>query len=104
MFYARDGRPIGAEEWSAKSADKDYVAVARNYADGWLVTTTWFGTSLDLTCEGAPLIFETMVFPAEDETGRGAGSPVYRERYVTESAALAGHDQALAWITEKTTK
>jgi hypothetical protein len=49
------------------------------------VSTVWLG--IDHAREGRPLIFETMVFPDEDNY-----SELDVARYSTRAEALAGHD------------
>lgn len=89
IFYDREGRPIDLAAWVSLSHD-DYRKVARDELDGWLISTIW--TGLDLSGQ-PPLIFETMIFKPD-------GSPCYQERWPTEAAALAGHDQAVAAVRD----
>jgi hypothetical protein len=99
MFYDRQGRPIETAEWSRKFEDPDYKMVAQHWVRGWMVSTVWLGIDHSFGMSRAPLIFETMIFPPGDEAGGGSvWADEYCDRYPTEAAAHAGHDQALSWV------
>lgn len=86
-YYTREGAPITVQQWSALHSDLDYVRIARTQLGDVEVSTVWLG--LDHNWGGGPpVIFETMIFPEAD----------YQERYTTEAAALAGHDQAVEHV------
>jgi len=103
LYFDRQGRPIGPLEWARKIEDRDYRVVAQHWVRGWMVSTVWLGIDHGFGLSGAPVIFETMVFPPGDEArdGESVMSEQYCERYSTEQAAQAGHDRALAWVREK---
>jgi len=61
--------------------------------DGFVVSTVWLGMNHRFVEEGPPLIFETMIL--DDEC-----NDFYCERSATEEAALAAHDQAVAWARD----
>lgn len=90
-LYGRDGRPMSHDQWARAFEDHDGRVVAKELFDGGVVSTVWLGIDHGFG-GGPPLIFETMVFL------RGRSSEVYCDRYPTEAAALAGHDQAVAWV------
>jgi hypothetical protein len=102
-YYDRQGRRLpGLETWADLIEDPAY-GVLGDYRDrGWRVSTRWFGIPLGLHAifapEAPPFIFETMIFPPApaDEPGWW-----YQERYVTEAAALAGHDRARAALAAR---
>lgn len=70
-----------------------------------VVSTVWIGTDMSFAFgrePHVPLIFETMAFLAkEPESDYALGESVYCERWPTEAAALAGHDQAVEWVKDK---
>lgn len=102
MYYDRQGRLMNMTTWVATHSDPDYRIVAQHYVRGWMISTIWLGVDHRFIMSGAPVIFETMIFPPGDEAGgRGAMSEDYMERYSTEDAAQAGHDRALSWVREK---
>jgi hypothetical protein len=50
--------------------------------------------------DGPPLIFETMIFDQRLDKDY-VFHDLYMDRYATEEAALAGHQEALAWLGER---
>ena len=84
-YFNRKGRPIEVLEWAKLHNQFDYVSIAKTHANGLYVSTVWLGIDHRFG-EGAPLIFETMVFPGERHV----------ERYVTEEEAKAGHETIVA--------
>ena len=98
-YYDRQGDPMTMEEWGRKHADFSYKVIKQESVSGHLVSTVWMGIDHRFTEKGAPLIFETMIFDQREDAD--SFSEDYCERYSTEDAALAGHDQALAWLRDK---
>lgn len=94
-FYDRQGRPVDELAYARLHADPDYVILARTGRAGWLVSTVWLGFDHNFGGDGPPVIFETMVFPPD------SSEDAYCERYATETAALAGHDRAAAWLRDR---
>jgi len=101
-FYGRDGSPMTFARWVAiQEKDPESKIVAHDWfaheSAVVLVSTVWlgmdhsFGYAAGYT-NGVPAIFETMIFGLDDDE--------YQERYPTESAALAGHDRALAVVRD----
>lgn len=87
MYYNREGDKITLQEWSDLVSNHEYKILKRStLKDGKLVSTVWLGINHAFDA-GKPLIFETMVFPAEKEWSELAVA-----RYSTESEALAGHE------------
>lgn len=95
--YDRDGRAISFEQFARLHADRSYLVVQRStLLVGEVevtVSTVWLGLDHRFG-DGPPLIFETMYFGGDVD-----GELV--DRYPTELAALAGHDQAVAAIRDK---
>ncbi len=70
--------------WAKAFEDGDKRVAMTTLPDGKRVSTVWMGLDHRFG-HGAPLIFETMVFPPE-----GAGD-LDCDRYSTEEEAIAGH-------------
>lgn len=105
VYFDKTGRPIGMEEWIEKHNDRDYSILRHDIVGEGLtlVSTVWLGLDHAYTLnpdykKERPVIFETMIFP---DFVNNAGAEDYCERYYTEEAALAGHDQALAYAKDK---
>jgi len=95
LFFDRDGNPMSQEQWTETFAirhTKDYKQVAFEDMDDVHVSTVWLGMNHNFTGVGPPLIFETMIFGGPHEG--------WTQRYPTEAAAIAGHDQAVAALRE----
>lgn len=90
-FWDRAGKPMDLLTWADAYERHEQRQVAMTEFDGGAVSTVWVGFDQG-SLGGPPLIFETAVFL------RGGSSPSYCDRYPTEAAALAGHDQAVAWV------
>lgn len=93
LYYDRKGNPITFEEWGDSFGDFEKKVVAKEtLPNGYWVSTVWIGLDHRFDGEGAPLIFETMVFSS---TGGGEGVDDWgekdMERYSTEEEAIAGH-------------
>lgn len=100
-WYWRDGTLAmehGEPGWQQKMVELDAkmrelaykrVAITR-LSDGKVVSTVWLGLDHNYF-GGPPLIFETMVFPSEDDwTAEDS------DRYSTEAEARAGHEAMVA--------
>jgi hypothetical protein len=90
-YYDRDGKPISQDVWVEWLSNKDYKVIAHTVmSDGkHMVSTVWLGLNHNFIGK-TPLIFETMVFAADEM------SPVdgMQWRYSTEDQAMAGHLEA----------
>lgn len=86
--YDRQGmRLVGMGALERLLRDPDYKIVRQTtLPNGRFVSTVWLGFDHRWWGDGAPLIFETMVFPVKGDFGNIDG-----ERYSTEAEALAGH-------------
>lgn len=101
-YYVLEGhepRPVALLEWAAnQSEDRAGRHVGDDtLPDGTRVSTVFLGLDLNHHPQGPPLLFETMVFPAD-------GSPledVFCERYATWEQAEAGHAAVLARLRER---
>ncbi|WP_329521199.1 hypothetical protein [Spirillospora sp. NBC_01491] len=89
FWFDRQGRPITIQEAEPLLADLSYKIIAKYEEGGHLVLTVWLGADYDLSPSGPPILFQTMIFDAARRPAE------YLERYPTEAAALAGHDQAV---------
>jgi hypothetical protein len=88
MFYDKDGTPIEkVEYWAKKYQEPGYKRVAETtLSDGTWISTVWLELNYRLWGDGPPLIFETMVFPAQDDLAE-----LDMDRYSTLTEAEAGH-------------
>lgn len=89
-FYDRSGQEITLERYAELYADLEYRTIARDTIGTILVSTVWLGLDMMPIGIGVPLIFESMLFQA--------WAPIGSDRYPTEAAALAGHDQLVAAV------
>lgn len=86
-YYDREGKPLTREEFcNLYERSLEYRVVKQEtLPNGKYVSTVWLGLNHNYG-NGAPLIFETMVFPSQ-----GNFSDLDMERYSTEMAAQIGH-------------
>lgn len=99
LYFNRQGQPIAMHDWARAYEALDGRVVGSDRIDNWLVSTVWLGLDHSFG-DGPPLIFETMVFPPDDDGGQ-SWSEEYCERYSSEDEARAGHETALAWLRDK---
>jgi hypothetical protein len=66
--YDKEGNPITLRQWAQTfEREPEYRRVAETtLPDGKWVSTVWLGIDYNLTGEGLPLIFETMVFESQN--------------------------------------
>lgn len=95
QFYDRQGHPISVEDWEALCANPENHRVATTMIGDWMVSTVLLGLDYNFLRNGPPIIFETMIFEG------GSATDLYTDRYPTEEAALAGHDQAVAFLRQR---
>lgn len=96
-FYDRQGRPLSFEQWAAlmpddRAAWEQARRVALDHVGPYLVSTVWIGMPLNLGMSGPPLIFETMVFAAEEPLDE------LTVRYSTEELAQSGHQSTVTLV------
>lgn len=93
--YNRAGEPISFEEWVRLFSPGPYKDMAKtDLPSGVHVSTIWLGLDHG-DGAGPPVIFETMVFPEDENAERD------QERYSTEAEALAGHAAMVAKWSKK---
>lgn len=86
-FYDMEGRVVSMKEWSRLFSDPTYKVVEQTtLPSGVWVSTVLLGIDHRFNEIGPPIIFETMVFPAEDDF-----EELDMDRYVTKEQAEAGH-------------
>ena len=88
-YYNRHGNSISFDSWAMLFDDFSYRQVANDHIEDGddnseTVSTVWLGMDHSLG-QGAPMIFETMVFGGE------YGGHIVR--YATEQEALEGHER-----------
>ena len=96
-YYDRQGRRITMKQWMTMwgEGEEGKRRVAFTKVGPYAVSTIYIGLDYMFGRGVAPLIFETMIFDDRREH-----ESVECWRYPTEEAALAGHDQAVAWARE----
>jgi uncharacterized protein YceK len=102
-YYDRQGNPITMEQWCELGTD-EYRTVGSDVIADWHVSTIWIGYNFAAGwTDDFILIFETMILPVDwsrEDRRDSEIFPGYQERYSTEAAAQAGHDQAKAWLRQ----
>lgn len=87
-WYDKQGNQISPERGSRLAENFSYKKVkSTNLPGGKWVSTVWLGMDHAFG-SGAPLIFETMVFPSESDF-----TDLDCRRYSTEEEAVTGHDE-----------
>lgn len=87
-------------EWSKLLMEVKYKRVALTDVGTYTVSTVWLGIDYRFIGDGAPIIFETMVFSRDefhDRTSLGI-QDIDTQRYCTEDEALTGHRQMVELI------
>ena len=79
--------------------DPDYKHIAKTAIRDWRVSTVWLGVDHSFG-DGEPIIFETMIFAPDEYGAELARYDGWIDRYVTEPAALAGHDRLVAELRD----
>lgn len=95
-WYRADGTPLPCEEWATAvaqltSADQRRVALTVRYRRGirLIISTVFVPIGMYTTDDGAPLLWETMIFADGDR--HWLGDDVFICRYASRDAALRGH-------------
>lgn len=90
-YFDRQGKSINIDTWGDLTYDPKYKFIKKTeLPDGKIVSTVWLGINHNYD-EGAPLIFETMVFKSKKDF---EAVDDFCERYSTEEEALKGHEEA----------
>lgn len=96
-YFDRRGNPLTLREWTMLCALKQrYRVLKQEYVGEYWVSTVWLGLDHGFG-DGAPLIFETMVFD-HSQPGRESLNDLDMQRYSTEQQALAGHQDVVAKV------
>jgi hypothetical protein len=93
-YYDIYGMPISMERWTQLFGQVRHVGDERLMIKGreYHVSTVWLGLDHSFGY-GPPLIFETMIFPAD-----GKFDELYQDRYTTMQQAREGHWRAKRWL------
>lgn len=92
LYYDRQGKPYPGNSrqvvtaWAKDFNDKSRLLKQNTLPNGVFVSTVWLGLDHSFS-GGPPLIFETMVFPANSLDEKNC------QRYSTEAEALQGHQE-----------
>jgi hypothetical protein len=85
-------------EWGAWFESHDRT-IAYTEVKGLCVSTVFLGLDHNFFDGGAPLLFETMIFPLTDDGAVDCRSALdFQERYATRAEAIAGHTRAVDWV------
>lgn len=91
LYFDKAGDPVDVNVWAYLFSRDEYKRVAKDVlSDGKVVSTVWLGLDHSYGESDAPLIFETMIFPNEEDY-----SDLFMERYSTEEEAIEGHARAI---------
>jgi hypothetical protein len=85
-FYDLDGNRITMRQWARLTEERNSRVSVSTLADGTYISTVWVGLDYSFGSERQPLIYETMVFPSENDWHE-----LDCERYSTRVQAVAGH-------------
>jgi hypothetical protein len=88
-YYDKAGNPIDVLTLAGLRGDEAYSRIDRTTVGDVDISTVWLGMNHRYG-NGAPLIFETMVFGGELDGEQ--------ERYATEAEAVAGHAAMVARV------
>jgi hypothetical protein len=98
LYYDRQGKPISMERYCQLAANPEYKRVGESKGCGKWVSTVWLGINHSYG-GGPPIIFETMVFPLNQEGDVNYGE-IDSDRYATEEEALEGHRRMCSGYTD----
>ena len=88
-YYDKAGNPIDLREYARLRGDEAYSRIDRTTIGDVTVSTVWLGLNHQYG-NGAPIIFETMVFGGELDGEQ--------TRCATEAEAVAGHAAMVARV------
>ncbi len=116
LYYDREAKPMTLEQWVEKFRDLDYKVIARDYVEGFMVSTVWMGIDHGIITE-LPIIFETMIFAPEYDPGiadlldkvaqnedldeKYPTLSHWQDRYATEQMAREGHEKACEYVRDE---
>lgn len=111
--FDRDGEPITLRQWALLHGQPDYAIVKQEEVGPYWVSTVWLGIDHGFSMRGVPIIFETMVFSADEHYVRPQETPwgemggywvrddFDQRRYSTEAQAIAGHEETVQTFRER---
>lgn len=79
----KEGKPITPAEWEALHEDESYLRIGLDHVGPMEISTVWLGIDHNFSRQGAPILFETMIF--------GGPLDLYQVRFRTEEEAQRGH-------------
>lgn len=91
---AKNPVPCDSDKWGPwmdPSNSTNWRTAKTDLGKLW-VSTVFLGLDHGLSGDGAPLLWETMVFE------HGSWSELYYDRYTTHADALAGHEKAVELV------
>jgi hypothetical protein len=80
----------------AQTQAKDEWEQIKTSVNGHLVSTIFLGIDHNLSSKGDPVLWETMVFPTENDEIT-SWDEEYSDRYTSADDARKGHAKAVAW-------
>lgn len=87
-YYDKEGKEISMEKFGELRRSREYKIIKQTTTpNGVLISTVWIGMNLDFYDAVNPTIFESMVFPSEDNRAE-----IDMKKYSTEENALQGHE------------
>lgn len=92
-FYDRKGVLITFDKWSKLMNCFFYKVLKQDDLKNYFISTVWLGLEHGFK-DNKPIIFETVVFKNEKQTGIDYLN-LYQERYTTEEEAIKGHEEAI---------
>lgn len=89
-YYDKRGKEISRDRLFELLKDTEYRRVGADRIDGWFISTVWLGIDDWNSDSKNPVIFETMVFPSEDDFTED-----WVERAHSLEDALAAHQRGI---------
>lgn len=89
LWYDRMLRPLDPRDAEALLKSHEDRTVGITQVGGWWVFTVFLGIDHNHFGMGRPVLFETMVFPADG--GPAFCDDLFQARYCTEPEAILGH-------------
>ncbi len=99
LCFGLDGAPITFEEWSALF-ESDQRFVEKTDVGDYMVSTVWLGMVHGFS-DGAPLIFETLVFLGAESFECAPDFEDLQRRWATRAEAAAGHAEIVAQLEKR---
>jgi hypothetical protein len=93
LFYDRQLRPVGFEEYARLGQVPGYHEIGHDVVGDSEISTVWLGVNYNHSRVGPPVIFETMIF--------GGPYDLRTLRWRDEREARYGHRMVLAFVRRK---